>query len=162
MRTDEVPFQLTQRADFFEEEVGLRDHPSSGRSSTPAMNRMRTPRSTAGCMITGDANLSEVQTFLARDHGVGARHDRGRRPRRALQLARPVAAMQAVSWDLSLAEPLEMADGSAAPRWTCSGTCTAGPATPSPGDWRCSVPRLSVKRSSPAGSRCSRVWTETR
>ena len=43
----DVPFQLTQRADFFEEEVGPRDHAEAARSSTPATSRTPTPRSTA-------------------------------------------------------------------------------------------------------------------
>ncbi|HNO46786.1 MAG TPA: proteasome accessory factor PafA2 family protein, partial [Microthrixaceae bacterium] len=113
MRTDEVPFQLTQRADFFEEEVGLETT-----LKRPIINTRDEPHADAQKyrrlhVITGDANLSEVQTFLKlgttalvlamiEDDALGE----------PLRLARPVAAMQAVSWDLSLAEPLEMADGS--------------------------------------------------
>ncbi|UDY36393.1 depupylase/deamidase Dop [Dermatobacter hominis] len=113
MRTDEVPFQLTQRADFFEEEVGLETT-----LKRPIINTRDEPHADAQKyrrlhVITGDANLSEVQTFLklgttalvlamVEDDVLGA----------PLALARPVPAMHQVSWDLSLAQPLEMADGS--------------------------------------------------
>jgi proteasome accessory factor A len=61
---DEVPFQLTQRADFFEEEVGLettlkrpiintRDEPHGDPSQYRRLH-----------VILGDANLSEYQIFL--------------------------------------------------------------------------------------------------
>ena len=113
MRTDEVPFQLTQRADFFEEEVGLETT-----LKRPIINTRDEPHADAQKyrrlhVITGDANLSEVQTFLklgttalvlamVEDDALGE----------PLALARPVPAMHAVSWDLTLHEPLEMADGS--------------------------------------------------
>ena len=42
-------FQLSQRADFFEVEVGPGDHAEAARSSTPATSRTPTRRSTAGC-----------------------------------------------------------------------------------------------------------------
>ncbi len=113
MRTDEVPFQLTQRADFFEEEVGLETT-----LKRPIINTRDEPHADAQKyrrlhVITGDANLSEVQTFLKlgttalvlamiEDDVLGA----------PLTLARPVPAIHQVSWDLSLAQPLDMADGS--------------------------------------------------
>ena len=113
MRTDEVPFQLTQRADFFEEEVGLETT-----LKRPIINTRDEPHADAQKyrrlhVITGDANLSEVQTFLKlgttslvlamiEDDALGE----------PLSLARPVPAMHQVSWDLSLGQPLEMADGS--------------------------------------------------
>ncbi|MFZ4517611.1 MAG: depupylase/deamidase Dop [Microthrixaceae bacterium] len=111
-RTDSVPFQLTQRADFFEEEVGLETT-----LKRPIINTRDEPHADAQKyrrlhVITGDANLSEVQTFLklgttaivlamVEDDALGP-------PR---SLARPVHAMHRVSWDLSLDEPLELADG---------------------------------------------------
>jgi Pup amidohydrolase len=113
MRTDEVPFQLTQRADFFEEEVGLETT-----LKRPIINTRDEPHADAQKyrrlhVITGDANLSEVQTFLKlgttalvlamiEDEALGE----------PLALARPVPAMHQVSWDLTLRQPLEMADGS--------------------------------------------------
>ena len=112
-RTDAVPFQLTQRADFFEEEVGLETT-----LKRPIINTRDEPHADAQKyrrlhVITGDANLSEVQTFLKlgttslvlamiEDDALGD----------PLSLARPVPAMHAVSSDLSLTLPLEMADGS--------------------------------------------------
>jgi proteasome accessory factor PafA2 len=112
MRTDEVPFQLTQRADFFEEEVGLETT-----LKRPIINTRDEPHADAQKyrrlhVITGDANLSEVQTFLKlgttalvlamiEDDVLGE----------PLALARPVPAMHQVSWDLSLEQPLDMADG---------------------------------------------------
>lgn len=113
MRTDEVPFQLTQRADFFEEEVGLETT-----LKRPIINTRDEPHADAQKyrrlhVITGDANLSEVQTFLKlgttslvlamiEDDVLSD----------LVGLGRPVPSMQQVSWDLSLAQPLEMADGS--------------------------------------------------
>jgi proteasome accessory factor A len=113
MRTDEVPFQLTQRADFFEEEVGLETT-----LKRPIINTRDEPHADAQKyrrlhVITGDANLAEVATFLKlgttalvlamiEDDTLGE----------PLALARPVAAMHQVSWDLSLSQPLELADGS--------------------------------------------------
>lgn len=42
-------FQISQRSDFFEVEVGLETTLGSARSSTPATSRTPTPRSTAAC-----------------------------------------------------------------------------------------------------------------
>src|SRR5690606_38683776 len=61
---DEVGFQLTQRADFFEEEVGLETT-----LKRPIINTRDEPHADAQKyrrlhVITGDANLSEVATFL--------------------------------------------------------------------------------------------------
>jgi len=109
---DEVPFQLTQRADFFEEEVGLETT-----LKRPIVNTRDEPHCDAQKyrrlhVITGDANLAEVATFLKVgttalvlsmiEDGVLADD---------LVLARPVPAMRQVSWDLTLAKPLELADG---------------------------------------------------
>jgi proteasome accessory factor A len=109
----EVPFQLTQRADFFEEEVGLETT-----LKRPIVNTRDEPHADAQKyrrlhVIVGDANLAEVATFLK----VGTT---------ALVLAMveddfldrefvfstPVAAMRQVSYDLSLRAPLELVDGS--------------------------------------------------
>ncbi|MFM7062169.1 MAG: depupylase/deamidase Dop [Actinomycetes bacterium] len=111
-RTDEVPFQLTQRADFFEEEVGLETT-----LKRPIVNTRDEPHADPRKyrrfhVIAGDANLSEVATYLklgttamvlamveddVLDH--------------ALRLARPVPAMHAVSRDLGLGQLLELEDG---------------------------------------------------
>ena len=61
---DDVPFQLTQRADFFEAEVGLETT-----LKRPIVNTRDEPHADAQKyrrlhVIVGDANLSEVATFL--------------------------------------------------------------------------------------------------
>ena len=112
---DEVPYQLTQRADFFEEEVGLETT-----LKRPIINTRDEPHADAQKyrrlhVITGDANLSEYQTFLklgttaivlamVEDDVLGA-------PR---SFARPVQAMHRVSRDLSLGEAVELAEGGGA------------------------------------------------
>ena len=84
MRTDEVPFQITQRADFFEEEVGLETT-----LKRPIINTRDEPHADAQKyrrlhVITGDANLSEVATFLKLGTtAIVPRHDRGRRDGRS-------------------------------------------------------------------------------
>ena len=110
---DDVPFQLTQRADFFEEEVGLETT-----LKRPIVNTRDEPHADAQKyrrlhVIVGDANLSEVATFLK----VGTTalvlcmiEDDWLR--RDLLPARPVQALRRVSYDLTLAEPIDMADGS--------------------------------------------------
>ena len=109
----EVPYQLTQRADFFEEEVGLETtlkRPIVNTRDEPHADPQKYRRLH---VIVGDANLSEVATFLK----VGTT---------ALVLSmieddwlvrdllpgKPVQALRHVSYDLSLAQPIELADGS--------------------------------------------------
>ncbi|HJR26778.1 MAG TPA: depupylase/deamidase Dop [Acidimicrobiales bacterium] len=113
LTSEEVPFQLTQRADFFEEEVGLETT-----LKRPIVNTRDEPHADAQKyrrlhVIVGDANLSEVATFLK----VGTTalvlcmiEDDWLR--RDLLPARPVQTLRRVSYDLTLAEPIEMADGS--------------------------------------------------
>ena len=108
----EVPFQISQRSDFFEEEVGLETT-----LKRPIVNTRDEPHCDAQKyrrlhVIIGDANLSEVSTFLKvgttalvlsmiEDDELG----------RDVSLATPVSALRAVSYDLSLSKPLELADG---------------------------------------------------
>ena len=112
-RTDEVPFQLTQRADFFEEEVGLETT-----LKRPIINTRDEPHADARKyrrlhVIVGDANPSQVSTFLK----VGTtalvlamvEDDAIPDP---FEFAAPVASLRHVSHDLSLSEPLPLADGS--------------------------------------------------
>ncbi len=112
----EVGFQLTQRADFFEEEVGLETtlkRPIVNTRDEPHCNAQKYRRLH---VITGDANLSEVATFLK----VGTtalvlcmiEDDwHARAGARDLTLNAPVNAMRRVSYDLGLSEPLTLADG---------------------------------------------------
>ncbi|MGI8809926.1 MAG: depupylase/deamidase Dop [Acidimicrobiales bacterium] len=111
--SDRVPFQLTQRAEFFEEEVGLETT-----LKRPLVNTRDEPHSDSQRyrrlhVIVGDANLAEVSTFLK--VGVTAlvlsMIEDDDLAGLDLTLAAPVQAHRIVSYDLSLATPLEMADG---------------------------------------------------
>ncbi len=111
--SETVPFQLTQRAEFFEEEVGLETT-----LKRPLVNTRDEPHADASKyrrlhVIVGDANLAEVSTYLKVGvtaivlamieddelHGLD------------LTLASPVLAHRTVSYDLSLSTLLELADG---------------------------------------------------
>ncbi len=113
---DTVPFQISQRAEFFEEVVGLETtlkRPIVNTRDEPHADPKRFRRLH---VIVGDANLSEIATFLK----VGTtaivlsmvEDEAG--PARDLSLADPVRALHQVSADLSLARPLDLADGSTA------------------------------------------------
>jgi Pup amidohydrolase len=109
----DVPFQLTQRADFFEEEVGLETT-----LKRPIINTRDEPHADAQKyrrlhVIVGDANLCEVASFLKvgtttfvltmiEDDFLS----------RDFVLASPVQALRQVSYDLTLRRPLRLADGS--------------------------------------------------
>ncbi len=109
----EVTLQLTQRADFFEEEVGLETT-----LKRPIINTRDEPHADAGRyrrlhVIIGDANRSEVQTFLklgvmgfvlcmVEDDWFGERD---------FTPARPVHALRQISYDLTLRKPFDLADG---------------------------------------------------
>ena len=111
--SEQVPFQLSQRADFFEEEVGLETT-----LKRPIVNTRDEPHCDASKyrrlhVIVGDANLSEIATFLKvgttalvlamiEDDELG----------RDLSLATPVKSLREVSWDVGLGGLLELADGS--------------------------------------------------
>jgi proteasome accessory factor A len=112
----QVDFQLTQRADFFEEEVGLETT-----LKRPIVNTRDEPHCDAQKyrrlhVIVGDANLSEVAGFLK----VGTTalvlsmiEDDwfGRAGNRDFTLQSPVAAMRHVSYDRSLTRPIALAAG---------------------------------------------------
>jgi hypothetical protein len=112
----QIDFQLTQRADFFEEEVGLETT-----LKRPIVNTRDEPHCDAQKyrrlhVIVGDANLSEVAGFLK----VGTTalvlsmiEDDwfGQAGHRDLTLQSPVAALRQVSYDLSLRRPVELATG---------------------------------------------------
>jgi Pup amidohydrolase len=113
LTSDDVPFQLTQRADFFEEEVGLETT-----LKRPIVNTRDEPHADAQRyrrlhVIVGDANLSEVATFLkvGTTALVLSMIEDEFLPR-DLTLAAPVQALRQVSYDLTLRRPLELADGS--------------------------------------------------
>jgi proteasome accessory factor A len=112
----EVPFQLSQRADFFEEEVGLETtlkRPIVNTRDEPHADPQRYRRFH---VIVGDANLCEVATFLKvgttalvlaliEDDAFGGLD---------LALANPVRAIRQISYDLTLDVPVDMADGRSA------------------------------------------------
>jgi proteasome accessory factor A len=110
-----VDYQLTQRADFFEEEVGLETtlkRPIVNTRDEPHCDSQKYRRLH---VIVGDANMSQVANFLK----VGTtslvlamiEDDWFARASREFALRSSVAAMRRVSCDLTLAQPLELADG---------------------------------------------------
>lgn len=113
--SDEVPFQITQRADFFEEEVGLETT-----LKRPIINTRDEPHADAQRyrrlhVIVGDANMSQYSTWLK----VGTTmlvlamvEDDAFEPK--LSFRAPVQALRNVSHDLSLGRPLRLYDGTTA------------------------------------------------
>ncbi|HEX2576640.1 MAG TPA: depupylase/deamidase Dop [Aquihabitans sp.] len=113
--TAEVPYQLTQRADFFEAEVGLETT-----LKRPIVNTRDEPHADAQKyrrlhVITGDANCSETATFLkvGSTAFVLAMVEDDALPR-TFAFRAPVQAMRLVSYDLTLRRPLELVDGTTA------------------------------------------------
>ncbi len=108
----EVPFQLSQRADFFEEEVGLETtlkRPIVNTRDEPHCDPQKYRRLH---VILGDANCSEVSTFLkvGTTALVLAMIEDGELGR-DLALASPVQALRRVSYDVGMSTTLELADG---------------------------------------------------
>jgi proteasome accessory factor A len=109
---DQVPFQLSQRADFFEEEVGLETT-----LKRPIVNTRDEPHCDAQKyrrlhVIVGDANMSQVATYLKigttaivlamiEDDALGE----------DWLLANPVAAIRHVSHDPGLTRTVMLRDG---------------------------------------------------
>jgi proteasome accessory factor A len=110
---NDIRYQLSQRAEFFEEEVGLETT-----LKRPIVNTRDEPHADAQKyrrlhVIVGDANLAEVSTYLKvgvtaivlamiEDDELGDGD---------LALANPVQAHRQVSYDMSLSRPLELANG---------------------------------------------------
>jgi proteasome accessory factor A len=110
---DSAAFQITQRADFFEEEVGLETtlkRPIVNTRDEPHADSQRYRRLHVIC---GDANLAEVATFLKLGTTaiVLALIEDDVRASRDIDLAAPVPAMRHVSSDLTLRSPLALEDG---------------------------------------------------
>jgi proteasome accessory factor A len=108
-----VEFQISQRADFFEEEVGLETtlkRPIINTRDEPHADPQKYRRLH---VIVGDANLAEVSTFLKA--GTTAMvlamieddFDNGR----DLRLASPVAAIRAISKDPQLSTVVQLESG---------------------------------------------------
>ncbi|MFQ5966821.1 MAG: depupylase/deamidase Dop [Acidimicrobiia bacterium] len=110
-----VDYQISQRADFFEEEVGLETT-----LKRPIINTRDEPHGDPGKyrrlhVIIGDANVSEIQTFVKLGSAalfLAALED-GALPE-TLTLRDPVDATWKVSHDVGLREPLPLADGGSA------------------------------------------------
>ncbi|MCU1454737.1 MAG: dop [Acidimicrobiales bacterium] len=108
----EVPYQLTQRADFFEAEVGLETT-----LKRPIVNTRDEPHADAQKyrrlhVITGDANLSETATLLkVGTTAIVLSMVEDEALARDIVFRSPVQAMRQVSYDLTLSRPLELADG---------------------------------------------------
>src|SRR4051794_4263062 len=109
---DDVPFQLSQRADFFEEEVGLETtlkRPIVNTRDEPHCDPEKYRRLH---VIVGDANMSEVATFLKvgttaivlamiEDDELGT----------DLVLSNPVAAIRQISHDPTLTRTVQLRSG---------------------------------------------------
>src|SRR5579884_1021555 len=99
-----VPYQLGQRANFFEEEVGLETT-----LKRPIVNTRDEPHADAQKyrrlhVIVGDANLAEVATFLtvARSALLLVLSEDDWLAQQDFTLAAPVQAMRRVSYDMTL------------------------------------------------------------
>src|SRR5205814_6654666 len=104
----EVPYQISQRADFFEEEVGLETtlkRPIVNTRDEPHCDAQRYRRLH---VIIGDANLAEVATFLkvGTTALVLAMIEDDELPR-DFTLVAPVQSLRKVSWDVGLTNMLE-------------------------------------------------------
>ena len=109
----DVDYQISQRADFFEEEVGLETT-----LKRPIINTRDEPHADTGKyrrlhVIIGDANLSESQIFLKLGSAalVLSAIEDGALPE-ALALEDPVREVWSVSHDPSLAHRMTREDGS--------------------------------------------------
>lgn len=112
MLRSEIPFQITQRADFFEEQVGLETT-----LKRPIINTRDEPHADARKyrrlhVIAGDANMSEVATFLkvGTTAIVLAMVEAGAISRQFV-FADPVHEMQQISYDLTLRKTISLEDG---------------------------------------------------
>jgi proteasome accessory factor PafA2 len=111
-----VDFQLSQRAEFFEEQVGLETtlkRPIVNTRDEPHADPHRYRRLH---VIVGDANLAEVATLLkvGTTSLVLAMIEDDISGSRSLALADPVTAMHDVALDRNFTKPLPMEDGSTA------------------------------------------------
>ncbi|MGH8982156.1 MAG: depupylase/deamidase Dop [Acidimicrobiales bacterium] len=111
-----VPFQISQRSEFFEEVIGLETtlkRPIVNTRDEPHADPRRFRRLH---VIVGDANLSEIATLLkiGTTALVLSMVEDDFSTSRDLTPADPVRAMHQVSADLGLALPIALADGSTA------------------------------------------------
>ncbi len=109
----QIPFQLSQRADFFEEEVGLETT-----LKRPIINTRDEPHSDGHRyrrlhVIVGDANLSETATWLKLGITaiVLAMIEDGYLTGFDIHLSSAVTALREVSWDPTLKTKVGLVDG---------------------------------------------------
>jgi proteasome accessory factor PafA2 len=111
---EDVDFQISQRADFFEVEVGLETtfkRPIINTRDEPHADPERYRRLH---VIVGDANMSEIATYLkVGTTGLLLRMIEDEYITDDFSLAEPVKAMRTVSHDPSCTATIELADG----RW---------------------------------------------
>ena len=112
-KVGEVHYQLSQRADFFEEEVGLETT-----LKRPIVNTRDEPHADATRfrrlhVILGDANMSQYSTFLkvGTTAMVLAMIEDGFLDDADLAVVSPVDALRRVSWDVSMSLPLTRVSG---------------------------------------------------
>jgi Pup amidohydrolase len=110
----DVDFQISQRADFFEEEVGLETT-----LKRPLINTRDEPHADSAKyrrlhVIIGDANMSSAATFLkvGTTSIVLAMLEDNMFDSKSLAIASPVQTLRAVSQDLDLSMPMDMMSGS--------------------------------------------------
>lgn len=107
-----VDYQISQRADFFEVEVGLETT-----FKRPIINTRDEPHANPDVyrrlhVIVGDANMSEISTYLkVGTTGIVLRMIEDDFITEDLSLAEPVKAMRRVSHDPTCTVALEMSDG---------------------------------------------------
>ncbi|NNN20762.1 MAG: proteasome accessory factor PafA2 [Acidimicrobiales bacterium] len=109
-----VEFQISQRADFFEEVVGLETTIKRPIINTRDEPHAHSDRYRRLHVIIGDANMSETSTFLKLgttalalamiEDSMSPKHDRTPKS--------PIEALRQVSQDPTLSYKIEMADGS--------------------------------------------------
>jgi proteasome accessory factor PafA2 len=106
-----VAYQLTQRADFFEAEVGLETT-----LKRPIINTRDEPHADPEKyrrlhVIIGDANMCEVATFLKMGSTALILKMVEDELLPDLSLEAPVAALHEVSWDMSCRQTVKLRDG---------------------------------------------------
>ena len=109
---DDVPYQITQRADFFEAEVGLETT-----LKRPIINTRDEPHADPAKyrrlhVICGDANCSEIATLLkVGTTALVLAMVEAEVPLPEVRFQSPVRAMRTVSTDLTLSRTLPLIDG---------------------------------------------------
>jgi proteasome accessory factor A len=107
----DVPFQLTQRADYFEAEVGLETT-----LKRPIINTRDEPHADPDKyrrlhVIIGDANMSEISTYLKVGTTALVLKMIEDQWLPDLTVDTPVQALHEISWDPSLKTSVKLADG---------------------------------------------------